>query len=164
MKILNEGETRAMATLEPNSRSRPFSRSELRKEDRQKAFRRVEKSSTLATAYPRLKALKVNLLYFDHEIVSWGHGLLYRANLTTAKSMLHFECPSSLCKGGGFDLSRNLSSAVAGGRKSVGGVMPCQGSRDAETGKAIPCKTILHFKMTLVSKTKPAKCDEAQPN
>jgi hypothetical protein len=155
MKTLNDGETGAMTTLESNSRSRPLTRSELRKEDRQKAFQRVEESATLATAYPRLKALKVNLLYFDHEIVSWGHGLLYRANLGTAKSLLHFECPSSLCKGGGFNLSKNLSSAVAGGRKSVVGVMPCHGRRDAVTGKSVACKTILHFKMTLVSKTSP---------
>ena len=113
MKALNADETGAMATRPPNYRVRPVPKSERRKEHRQKAFRRVEKSASLAITYPSLKALTVDLLYFDREIVSWGHGLRYRANMETAKSMLHFNCPSALCNGGGFDLSKELGSAVS---------------------------------------------------
>ena len=102
--------------------------------------------------YPRLKALKVDLLYFDREIVSWGHGLRYRANMETAKSMLHFNCPSSLCKGGGFNLTKDLSSAVAGRLKTVEGKVHCRGSRDQETGKITSCESVLHFKMSLTFK------------
>jgi hypothetical protein len=154
MKTLNDEETAATVAFDPNSRSRPFSKSELRKDSLRKTFERVEKSASLAVKYPRLKALKMNLLYFDREIVSRGQGILYRANVETAKSMLHFNCPSSLCLGGGFDLSNDLRTAVAGLRKSIVGVRHCCGFRDEETGKTVPCKSILHFKMTLVLKTK----------
>jgi len=154
MKTLNDEGTGAMVALEPNSRSRPLSKSELRKDSRRKIFERIEKSASLAITYPRLKALKMNLLYFDREIVSWGQGILYRANLATAKAMLHFNCPSSLCQGGGFDLSKDLRTAITGLQKSIVGVRHCRGSRDEETGKTIPCRSILHFKMTLALKSK----------
>jgi hypothetical protein len=140
-----------MAALGPNARSRPFSKSELRKDSRRKTFEQVEKSASLAIMYPRLKTLKMGLVYFDSKM---GEAILYRANLEIAKSMLHFNCPSSLCLGGGFDLSNDLRTAVAGLRKSIVGVRHCCGFRDEETGKTVPCKSILHFKMTLVLKTK----------
>jgi hypothetical protein len=156
MKTLNDGETGTVVAPGSNSRTRPLTKSELRKQDRQEIFERVEKSATVAVMYPGLKTLAVNLLYFDRGIVSWGHGLRYRANLETAKSMLHFNCPSPLCKDGGFDLSHNLSSAVAQHQKSIVGVMHCPGFRDQETGKAAPCESILHFKINLTFKTKAA--------
>jgi hypothetical protein len=156
MKTLNDEGTGTAVALEPNSRSRPLTKSELRKQDRQRIFDRIEKSATMAVKYPGLKTLAVNLLYFDRGIVSWGHGLRYRANLETAKSMLHFNCPSSLCKDGGFDLSKGLSSAVAGHQKSLVGAMHCPGSRDQDGGQPVPCETILHFKMNLTFKTKAA--------
>jgi hypothetical protein len=154
MKTLNDEGTGTTVALEPNSRNRPFSKSELRKDSRRKTFERIEKSASLATAYPRLKALKVDLLYFDREIVSWGHGLRYRANLATAKSVLHFDCPSPLCKNGGFDLSKDLSSAIAERQKSSEGSVPCRGIRDQVTGKSAACETVLHFKMNLAFKTR----------
>jgi hypothetical protein len=154
MKTLNDEGIAATVALEPNSRNRPFSKSELRKDSRRKAFERVEKSASLATTYPCLKALKVDLLYFDREIVSWGHGLRYRANLETAKSMLHFDCPSPLCKNGGFDLSKDLSSAIAERQKSAEGTVRCLGFRDQETGKPSACETVLHFKMNLAFKSR----------
>jgi hypothetical protein len=153
MKTSNDEGTGATVAREPNYRSRPVPKSERRKEDRQRAFGRVEKSASVAIAYPRLKTLTVNLLYFDREIVSWGHGLRYRANMETAKSMLHFNCPSSLCNGGGFDLSKDLSSAAAERRNSIVGEMHCRGFRDQENGKMTPCESVLHFKMSLTFKT-----------
>src|ERR1041385_5351983 len=51
MKTLNEGETGATAALEPNSRTRPFTKSELRKQDRQETFERIAKSATVAVMY-----------------------------------------------------------------------------------------------------------------
>ena len=153
MKTFNDVETGATIALEPNSRSRPFSKSELRKDSRRKTFERAEKSASLAVTYPRLKALKMDLLYFDHEIVSWGQGILYRANLETAKSMLHFNCPNSLCKGGGFDLSKDLSIAAAGRLNSIVRAVPCPGFCDLENGKTAPCQSKLHFKMILTYKT-----------
>lgn len=127
---------------------------ELRKDSRRRAFELAEKSPSLAMTYPRLKNLTMDLLYFDREMVSRGHALRYRANLETAKSMLQFICPSSLCKGGGFDLSKELRSAVAGHRKTGDGDVHCQGSRDQASGKTAACESILRFKMTLAFKSK----------
>ena len=154
MKTLNDEGDGAQLKRAPNYNARPIPKSELRKEDRQRAFERVEKSASLAITYPQLKALQVDLLYFDRQIVSWGHGLRYRANMETAKSLLHFNCPSSLCTGGGFDLSKDLSSAVAEHQKTVEGKVPCRGLRDQEAGKTAPCESSLHFKMNLTFKTK----------
>jgi hypothetical protein len=154
MKTLNDEGTGAPVPPAPNSRSRPLTKSELRKLDRQTLFDRIEKSATLAVMYPGVKTLAINLLYFDRGIVARGHGLRYRANLQTAKSMLHFNCTSLLCKDGGFDLSAHLSSAVAQSRKSIVGAMHCPGFRDQETGKPAACESILHFKITLAFKTK----------
>lgn len=153
MKTLNDEEAGALPARNANYHVRPRPKAELRKAYRRKAFERAEKSPSLAMAYPRLKTLSMDLLYFDHEIVSFGHGLRYRANLETAKSMLQFTCPSTLCHRGGFDLSNELSCAIAERRKAVEGEVHCHGSRHQETGKAVPCESILHFKMILTFKT-----------
>jgi hypothetical protein len=154
MKTLNDEGAGATVAQVPNYNIRPISKSDLRKKARELTFKRVEESASLASTYPQLKALTVDLLYFDRDIVSWGHGLRYRANMETAKSMLHFDCPSSLCKKGGFNLSKDLSSAVKEHRKAIDGKVRCHGSRDQETGKTAPCESILHFKMNLVFETK----------
>ena len=67
MKSLNDEDTGAIAALPPRSRTRPFTKSELRKEDRQRTSERVEKSATMAVTFPGLKTLAVNLIYFDRE-------------------------------------------------------------------------------------------------
>jgi hypothetical protein len=114
----------------------------------------VKNPPSIAVAYPRLKALTVNIVYFSREIVSWGHGVRYRVNLETAKSTLHFHCPSSLCSGGGFDLSKDLSTAAAGRRNSLVRAVPCLGFYHLENGKTAPCQSKLHFKMILTYKTR----------
>ena len=141
-------------------RARYPGRAELRKEYRQAEAARSEKSASLAIKYPPLKTLMVELLYFDRDIVSWGHGLKYRLNLQKAKSRFRFNCPSPLCKDGDFDLSKDLLSAVTGRRKSVSGEVHCHGIRDQETGKTAPCQSVLHFKMNLAFK--PARLARSQ--
>lgn len=155
MKTLNDEVTGALLARKADYRVRPLPKSQIRKAYRRRAFERTEKSPSLAMAYPRLKSLSVDLLYFNRELVSFGHGLRYRANLETAKSMLQFTCPCALCHGGGFDLSNELSRAIAERRKSVEGEVHCQGSRDQESGKTVPCESTLRFKMILAFKTKP---------
>ncbi len=158
MKTLNDEGTGVPVPRATNNYSvRRVPKSELRRVRRQKAFERTEKSASVAVTYPRLRTLTVNLVYFAREIVSWGHGVRYRANLETAKSMLHFSCPSSLCSGGGFDLSNDLSTAaVAGRRKSTVRAVQCLGFCDLENGKTAPCESKLHFKMNLTFKTRTA--------
>jgi hypothetical protein len=153
MKTLNDDCSGAPFRRPTNYRIRFIPKSRLRKEARQIAFEQGEKSPSIAVAYPRLKALTVNLVYFSREIVSWGHGVRYRLNLEMAKSTLHFHCPSSLCSGGGFDLSKDLGTAAAGRRNSLVRAVPCAGFCDLENGKTVPCQSKLHFKMILTYKT-----------
>jgi hypothetical protein len=152
MKTLIDEEAGALPARNANYHVRSRPKAELRKAYRRKAFERAEKSPSLAMAYPQLETLSMDLLYFDREIVSFGHGLRYRANLETAKSMLQFTCPCTLCHRGGFDLSNELSSAIAERRKALDGEVHCRGSRDQESGKTVPCESILHFKMILTFK------------
>src|SRR6185436_10135393 len=100
------------ALLERNRNVRQFSQPKInqlkvnpRLEYREQEARRVEASATLASSYPRLRALTAELTYFHGEIVSWGRGVKYRANLDNARSVLRFHCPSAICIGGDFDLS-----------------------------------------------------------
>jgi hypothetical protein len=74
------------------------------------------------------------------------------ANLDAARSVLRFNCPSVLCKGGDFDLSNELRKAIVERRAVVTGEMRCQGSRDQESGETIRCESVLHYKMSLVFK------------
>ncbi len=154
MKTFDDEAAGAPITRKANYHVRRIPKARLRQDSRRRTFERAEKSPSLAMTYPRLRNLTVDLLYFDREMVSRRHALRYRANLETAKSILQFICPSSLCKGGGFDLSKELRSAIAGHRKTGDGDMHCQGSRDQESGKTVPCESILRFKMTLAFKTR----------
>jgi len=153
MKTLNEDGPGALLRRPTNYSVRFIPKSALRKEARQKAFERREKSPNITVAYPQLKTLTVNLVYFSREVVSWGHGVIYRANLETTKSTLHFQCPNALCSGGGFDLSQDLGTAVAGVRHSVVRAVKCPGFCELETGKTAACDSKLHFKMILTYKT-----------
>jgi hypothetical protein len=66
--------------------------------------------------------------------------------------VLRFNCPSALCKGGDFDLSKELRVAIVKRQTAFTGEMRCQGSRDRETGETIPCESVLHYKMSLAFK------------
>ncbi len=154
MKTVNDEAAGPPVAHKANYNIHRVPKSELRKDSRRRAFERAEKSPSLAMTYPRLKNLTMDLLYFDRQMGSRGHALKYRANLEAAKSMLQFICPSSLCHGGGFDLSKELRSAVARRQKTVDGKIHCLGSRDEETGKTAPCESILHYKMTLAFQSK----------
>jgi hypothetical protein len=153
MKTLNDAGPGVQLKRGTDYSVRFIPKSTLRKEARQRVFERGEKSASVAVTYPQLKTLTVNLVYFAREIVSWGRGVRYRANLEKAKSMLLFECSNSLCSGGGFDLSKDLSTAVAGRRKSIMRAVQCPGLCDLEKGKTAPCESKLHFKMILTYKT-----------
>ena len=119
-----------------------------REEYRQREAIRVEASASLSQRYPRLRALTVELTYFDREIVSWGQGIKYRANLKNARSVLCFQCPSALCIGGAFDLSEPLAGAVGLRQTKLAGDLRCKGFRRQVTGELVPCEAALHYKLT----------------
>jgi hypothetical protein len=149
--LLAEGNGESLAGIKQD-RVRPLRKDELRKEYRRGESERAENSRSLALTYPELRSLRVDLVYFEGEVVSWGQGVKYRANLNSARSVLRFSCPSSVCKGGDFDLSNELRVAVAERRTAANGELRCQGSRDQESGDTIRCASILHYKMSLAFK------------
>jgi hypothetical protein len=110
---------------------------------------RIEKSASLAVRHPKLRALTVDLTYFDREFVSWGHHVKYRANLDHAKSIFRVHCPSGICVGGDFDLTKELDRAVAARQTTVSGQMRCEGSRRKPDGEICRCQSILHYNLIL---------------
>ena len=121
-----------------------------RMEYRLLANQRIKDSSSLAEKFPKLKALKVDLEYFDPTGVTRNGGMKYKANLEHAKSLFYFNCMHSECVGGDFDLSAELSRAIAKKRKVVVGELRCHGLRHyKELKQQVPCQNILRFKLSL---------------
>ena len=111
---------------------------------------RIQDSASLASKYPKLKSLKVDLEYFDSEGVTRNGGIKYKANLENAKSLFWFNCVSGECVGGDFDLSGELSRAIAGRRKVVMGELRCQGVKhNRERKDHVPCQSLLRYKLSL---------------
>jgi|SRR2546422_223095 len=111
---------------------------------------RINDSATLAQTFPGLKSLQVDLEYFDSTGFTRNGGMKYTANLGNAKSVFCFNCVNGDCVGGDFDLSAELSGAVASNRKIVTGELRCQGARhNRERKDQAPCHHILRYKLSL---------------
>ena len=94
-----------------------------RAEYRQQQGQRVRDSGSLADKFPELKSLTVELTYYDSEGVTRSSQIKYTVNLTNAKSLFRFDCQNDQCVRGDFDLSDELTSAVAGHLTTVTGEM-----------------------------------------
>jgi hypothetical protein len=111
---------------------------------------RIKDSSSLAEKFPKLKSLKVDLDYYDSSGITRNGGMKYKANLEHAKSVFCFNCVSGECVGGDYDLSEELSRAIAAKRKVVSGEIRCQGIRHyKERKERVPCQNILRYKFSL---------------
>jgi hypothetical protein len=110
---------------------------------------RVNSSVSLAEKFRALKALTVDLRYFDPEGENKTGEVKYRVNLDHAKSVFRFNCPNGECVRGDFDLSEELGKAVAARRKVVTGEMCCQGWQSKITIDTVRCGNILRFKLSL---------------
>jgi len=111
---------------------------------------RIRGSSSLAQKFPKLKSLQVDLEYFDSEGVTRNGGLKYKANLKNAKSLFWFNCVNGECVGGDFDLSGELSRAIAARRKVVMGELRCNGVKhNRERKERAPCQNILRYRLSL---------------
>lgn len=126
-----------------------------RRDYHEQEAQRVEASATLALSYPQLKGLTVELTYFDREIISWGQGVKYRANLEHARSVMRFHCPSAQCIGGGFDISEALADAVNEQKTKLTGESRCKGHRRLATGESAQCEATLHFKLVAAYQARP---------
>jgi hypothetical protein len=111
---------------------------------------RIIESASLAQKFPKLKSLKVDLEYFDPTGKTRNGGMKYKANLENAKSMFYFGCLSGDCANGDFDLTEEVTKAIAGRRKVITGEKRCEGIRhNKERKDQMPCQNILRYKMSL---------------
>lgn len=128
----------------PNRKANP------RVEYRLLQTQRIKDSRSLNQEYPKLKSLKIDLEYLDPQSLARNGGMKYKANLEHAKSMFCFNCPSSECVGGDFDLSAELARAITAKLKIISGEKQCQGVRhNRERKEKIPCQNILRYKLSL---------------
>ena len=118
-------------------------------EYRLKQRERIEASALMSMEFPRLKALRVTLEFFESGGSSRHGEMKYKLNMEHAKSALCFACPSVQCAYGDFDLSEALAKAVAGRRKVAAGELRCQGSRKRGEREPALCGTLLRYQFNL---------------
>jgi hypothetical protein len=120
-----------------------------RQEYRLKQRERIDASPSLATEFPQLKGLKVDLEYFDAAGVTKNGEMKCKLNVEHAKSELWFACPGVECLGGDFDLSEPLARAVAARKKVAVGELRCGGTRKRGDRETVPCHTLLRYTFNL---------------
>ena len=110
----------------------------------------VEASPVMAKKYPRLKALRVMLEYFDAGGTTKNGELKCKLNVELARSALWFACPGGVgCTCGDFNLSKALAKAVAGRCKVVTGELRCHGTRKRGDREIVACRTLLRYRLNL---------------
>ena len=120
-----------------------------RQEYRLKQRERIEASPMMGDKFPRLKALRVTLEFFDAAGSTKQGEMKCKLNVEHARSVLWFACPGVECTEGDFDLSEAIANAVAGRRKVVNGEVRCQGTRKCGDRERVPCQTLLRYKLSL---------------
>jgi hypothetical protein len=120
-----------------------------RAEYRQKEGLRVINSPSLATRFPKLKTLKVNLEFFPSDGAIRSSQIKYVVNLNHAKSVFRFDCMNKECIRGDYDLSDVLIAAVTARKTTAIGEIRCTGWRNKESIKTTYCRNILRYKLSL---------------
>jgi hypothetical protein len=120
-----------------------------RQEYRLKQREQIEASPLMTKKFPRLKALKAVLEFFDANGTTKNGEMKCKVNVAFAKSALWFACPGAECLGGDFDLTKTLAEAVAAKQKVVTGELRCQGTRKRGDRERESCRTILRYKLNL---------------
>jgi hypothetical protein len=120
-----------------------------RQEYRLKQRELIEASPLISKKFPRLKALKATLEFFDPKGITKNGEMKCKVNVEHAKSALWFACPGVECLGGDFDLSNVLAQAVAAGCKVVVGELRCHGTRKRGDRERESCQTLLRYKLSL---------------
>lgn len=118
-------------------------------EYREQESQRVKDSPTLADKFPQLKALSVDLGYYNSQGTSKNSQIKFLPNLTNAKSVFRINCPNNGCIGGDFDLSEPLAEAIAHHRTTVAGELCCQGWQNKTTIDTLHCHNILRYTLRL---------------
>lgn len=110
---------------------------------------RIKGSASLADQFKQLKALTVELGFYNPEGVTRTSQIKYSVNIANAKSAFSFSCPNNECVRGDFDLSDALAKAIATRKKSVSGELCCQGWRSKTAIDTLRCGNLLRYKLTL---------------
>jgi hypothetical protein len=110
---------------------------------------RVKDSATLLERFQELKALTVEIAYFDSEDRARRGEMKYTVNVTHAKSVFRVSCPNHECVQGDFDLSMELANAISGRREVVTGEQVCPGWQSKTTIGTLSCHNILRYTLSL---------------
>jgi hypothetical protein len=110
---------------------------------------RVKDSATLLERFQELKALTVQIAYFDAEDRGRRGEMKYTVNVAHAKSVFRVSCPNHECVEGDFDLSTDLANAIMAKHEDVTGELICQGWQSRTTIGRVPCHTILRYTLNL---------------
>lgn len=110
---------------------------------------RVKASPTLAEKFPSLKSLSMTLNYFAPGGVTPHSEIKCVFNLGYAKSLFRFDCPNNECVRGNFDLTAELTRAVAERRELATGEACCEGWQSKTTIDRVYCGHILRYKLSL---------------
>ena len=109
----------------------------------------MQESLTLAEKFPALKALTIDLGYFNALGTSKNSQIRFTPNLDTGKSVVRIDCPNRGCIRGDFDLTDELASAIATQQPSVAGEICCRGWQSKTTIDTVPCHNILRYTLNL---------------
>ena len=121
----------------------------LREEYRQREKLRINTSPSLAEKFGELKALAVDLEYYDAGGLRKTSEIKYTVNLAHAKSVFSFMCTNSECVGGDFDLSEKLARAVGARLATATGEIACSGWQSKTTIDSVHCGNVLRYRLKL---------------
>ncbi len=116
---------------------------------RQQENQRINAAPNLAETFHALKSLSVDLEYYEEGGIRKTAQIKYTVNLTKAKAVFSFPCPSDNCIGGDFDLSEKLASAVDEHLTTATGEICCQGWQSKTTIDSVCCHRVLRYKLNL---------------
>ena len=103
----------------------------------------------MADKFPELKALTIDLGYYDSEGFARCSQIKYTINLEHARSMFCVACHNQECVRGDFELSAAIAGAVAARETNASGEIRCQGWRSRSTIDTVPCHNLLRYALTL---------------
>ena len=118
-------------------------------EYREQEGQRVKDSPSLSNTFPQLKALAVDIGFFNSAGVTKNTHIKFMPNLDKAKSIFRIDCPNQGCIGGDFDLTDELVNAVKEHRTTVTAEKSCQGWQSKTTIDTVHCHNILRYTLKL---------------
>lgn len=120
-----------------------------RHEHRVRQTERAAGSPSLADKFPQLKSLSLDLGHYDAEGTGRVSQLKYSVNLKHARSLFRIDCANRDCVRGDFDLTDQITSAIAARKSAVTGEICCSGWLSKTTIDTVRCNKVLRYKLNL---------------